>query len=304
MKKILSHNNRLTILLGDVVKRTPGRLVWPLSRFVGRVLYLAMPRRRRAVKRAYGVLCKKAGLMRSPEELTKAFFERQLMEAVAAYAFRGQPASRFADLCEIVGLDEVKEVAARGQGVLVLSLHFGTHLLSLVKLEQEGVKVTTVRPEYMKEIKSQKRRAMLFTDRETIYVGEGEGLASPVRAVVKKLREGYVVGFAPDGDQGRSMVGLPLFDGEYPIRGGVAEIVRLARCPVVYAQGVIRNGKYYIWYSPVMMPPINGDVENFTRELLDFVARRFQEFIVEYPECIWWTKPMEMALGLRGAKVV
>ncbi|MCX7625599.1 MAG: hypothetical protein N2Z21_05245 [Candidatus Sumerlaeaceae bacterium] len=299
MRKILSPYSRLTILLGDVVKRLPPRLVWPMSRAVGRVLYWTLSRRRRDVKRAYEVLCQKAGLNANPNELARGFFERQLMLMVAAYSFRGAPPERFRELCEIQGLDAVKEEWVKGNGVLVLSFHFGTHLLSLVKLEQEGVRVTTVRPEFMKDIKDRKQKAILFIDRETIYVGEGEGLASPVRSIVRKLREGYVVGFAPDGDQGGTVMTIPLFSGEYPVRRGLVEIVKMARCPVVYAQGMVANGKYYIWYSPIMRPPIDGEMDDFITEVIEYISRQFERLIREFPESVWWTKPMEVALGLR-----
>lgn len=304
MRKILSPYSRLTILLGDVVKLLPARLVWPMSKLVGRVLYWTLPRRRRDVRRAYEILCEKAELDACPDDLTRGFFDRQLMLMVAAYIFRDAPAERFHDLCEFHGLDAVKEEWRKGNGVLVLSFHFGTHLLSIVKLNQEGVQVTTVRPEFMKAITGRKQKSILFIDRETIFVGEGQGLASPVRSIVRKLREGYVVGFAPDGDQGGTMMTIPLFGGEYPIRRGLVEIVKLARCPVVYAQGMLTNGRYYIWYSPLMRPPSNGDVDSFVTEMIRYVSAEFERLVRHFPESIWWTKPMEMALGMRKLEKV
>ncbi len=300
MKKILSPHSRVTIFLGDVVRRLPSQWVWPLSQWVGRLLYVLHGKRRRDVERAYRLLCEKAMLPDAPKRLALSYFEHQLMLMTAAYSMRGQPHSRFEELCEIEGLDAVREVHRSGRGLLVISFHFGTHLLSFVKLEREGFPITTVRPSWMEELKGEKLRRILFIDRETIYVSEGSGLASPVRPIVRALREGKIVGFAPDGDQGGALMEMPLFGGHYPMRRGLFEIIRLSRAPVVYAQGMLRNGKYYIWYSDIMEPPTNGTVEPFCRELQQFLQKRFEGFIREYPASIWWTKPMEIALGLRS----
>jgi lauroyl/myristoyl acyltransferase len=238
-------------------------------------------------------------LERDPKQLTRTFFECQLMLMTGAYSMREQPEQRFYELCETQGLDNVRKLACLGKGLLVVTFHFGTHLLSFVKLEQEGFSVTTVRPLWMKDLEGKKLRRMLFIDRETIYAGEGDGLASPVRSIVQALKDGKIVGFAPDGDQGGAMTEMPLLGGLYPMRRGLFEIVRLARCPVVYAQGIVRNRKYYIWYSTPMEPPTDGNIENFLEELWLFLQKRFEQFIRDYPESVWWTKPMEIALNLR-----
>jgi lauroyl/myristoyl acyltransferase len=301
MKKIINPNSSVAVMLGDVLRRLPAAWLWPASRAIGRMLWLCSPRRRRDVQKAYRRLCEVAGIRRDPAELTKAFFERQVFLMTGAYVMRGRTPAQFDDLCVVDGIEPVRQLLRQGRGVLVVTLHFGTHLLSLLKLEYEGFPVVTVRPTSMAGIADPKRRAMLYIDRETVYVGEGHGLASPAREIVRKLRDGYAVGFAPDGDQGEAVMALRVCGGAYPIRRGIVEIIRLARCPVVYAQGMERDGKYYIWYGPVMEPPKNSDVTEFASEFLRYVEEQFTRIIREAPESIWWTRPMEVALGLRPA---
>ncbi len=281
------------------MRRLPAKWVWPFSRAVGRILYWCSPKYRCAVKKAYERLVERAGIARSPAELTISFFERHPMLMTAAYAMQGHGRERFDELCVTQGFESLLETLRQGRGILLVTMHFGSHLLTMVRLEMEGVRIATVRPREMADILDPKQRSMLFIDRPTIYVDEGEGLASPLRHIVRYLRDGWCVGFAPDGDQGQSLMALRFFGGHYLIRRGLHEIIRLARCPVVYAQGAARNGKYNIWYSDVMEPPRNGDVDAFSEEVTAFIEKQFERIVRENPESIWWTRPMEMALGLR-----
>lgn len=224
------------------------------------------------------------------------------MQMTAAYSLLGASDSRYEQLCCIEGLEPVCELARRGKGILLVTFHFGTHLLSLVKLEKLGLRLTTVRPDSMRNIRHEKKRRILFIHNGAIFVGGDRGLASGVREIVRKLRdENFIVGFAPDGDRGEALQWVPLLGGWYPLRRGFVEIAKLARVPMVYAQGFVRDGRYHIRYSPIWDFPPDREPQQVAEEFLKFAVETFEHYIRETPESIWWTKPMEIALGLRPA---
>jgi lauroyl/myristoyl acyltransferase len=238
-------------------------------------------------------------MARDPQELARQFFDRQLMLMTASYALSGCSDDRFKVLCDFEGLENVRELVKQGSGVLVVTFHFGTHLLSITKLNQEGFPVATIRPYFMRNISSKGMRQLLFLDENTIYVGTSRGLGTPIREIVRKLKEGYIVGIAPDGDQGGGLEFKPFLGGEYPLRRGFMEVARLAKVPMVYAQGMARGNKLFVrssepWFFSPEKPP-----HEVAEEFLTFALREFETYVREYPESIWWTKPMEVALGLR-----
>ena len=301
MKKIISPYARSTLWMADVLRKVPADWTWPLSVAVGRLLYWTRSGRRREVLRAYKKLCEVAHLERSAESLTKAFFDRQLMLMTANYILQGMPPERFEQLCDFDGLDGVREALSEGRGVIVTCFHIGTHLLSFAKLEREGYPLTTLRPAFMRDISDPRLRRMLFIHNGAIYVGDSTGLASPVREVAKTLRKGYIVGIAPDGDQGGGLTDISVLGGNYPIRRGLVEIAKVARSPMVFAFGVVRNKKFYVKYDAPWFVRDGDDAGAVAEAFLQDCARKFEEVILNYPECVWWTRPLCQALGLKSA---
>lgn len=300
MKKIVSPYSRWTLFWGDVCRVLPLWCLWPISCVWGMLLYYLHGGRRRYIEKGYERLCKAAGIKTSAKVLTGRFFRRQLIQMIAQYVFSEADEKRWNKFVRLEGFEGMREALAEGKGLILCSMHFGTNLLSLAKLEQEGYSIAAVRLAFMRDIKDERVRRMLFVHRDAVYVGEYKGLASPMRDALRKLRKNFVIGIAPDGDHGGEVTNVSLFGLEYPVRAGALEIARLSGSPLVFVQGTVENHKYVIRCFPVHYLREGDDPAEVTRAFFAKAIEHFEQLVRQYPECLWWTHSLEHALQLKS----
>lgn len=297
MKKLVNPRSPLTLTLADVARLLPPRWLPGISACVGEALYWLRGKRRRDVLKRYRRLMELTGQAHDPALLTRRFFRRQFLLMTSSYVFQDAASAAWRDgLVRIEGLEPVREALDSGRGVLVATMHFGTNQLSFAHLEHLGYKVAAMRPASMAAVRSPRERRMLFIHNNPVFVGGDSGLASSVRLAVRVLKEGHILGVAMDGDQGGGLTGLPLLGGTYPLRVGGLEIARLAKAPLAFALGSYTDGRYTVRFSPLLEP---GDedpavvADRFLRICMD----TFEASIREFPDCVWFTRPMDCALG-------
>lgn len=221
------------------------------------------------------------------------------MEIAGHYVMRNASAEAWARCARFEGIEQVRQVLDEGKGLILCTVHFGTNLITITRLDQLGYTVVSMRPAFMDKIKGWRHRRMMFLHKETLFVGESLGLGSPLRQAVRILRRNDVVGVAMDGDQGGGLTHTPLLGGNYPIRRGAMEIARLSRSPMVFAMGAIRDGKFFVRWFPVQRFGEPGTEQATIDKFFCDSMQHFQDMIREFPECIWWTRPMSEALGLK-----
>ena len=298
MKKLVNPRSRLTLTLADVARRLPPRWLPAISTCIGEALYRLRRRRRREVLKRCRRLMELTGLTHDPARLTRTFFHRQFLLMTSSYVFQDAGSAAWRDgLVRIEGLEPVRAALDAGRGVLVATMHFGTNQLSFAHLEHLGYKVAAMRPASMASVKSPRERRMLFIHGSPVFVGGDSGLASSVRAAVRALQEGHILGVAMDGDQGGGLTGLPLLGGTYPLRVGGLEIARLAKAPLTFALGTFADGTYRVRFTPLLEPG-DEDPAVVSDRFLRICMETFEASIREHPDCVWFTRPMDCALGL------
>lgn len=303
MKKVVSPNSGWVIAVAEACRFLPKTWLWPISCCIGMVLYMAKGGRRRAVLEGYRHLVKAANLPHDPHALTRQFFCQQFMLMTTQYVLQSSPRAVWEEMVTFEGIEGVHEAMTQNKGLMLATMHFGSNLLSLKYLEYQGYAISVVRPAFMKNIKSPRQRRMLFIHGPVVYVGETSGgLASPVREAVKRLKQGHVVGIAYDGDQGGNITQVPLFGRDLPIRIGALEIARLAKAPMVFALGTIKDKRLQVRYSEVVYFSDDEPGEETTKRFLDLSMRIFEERVREAPDCVWFTRPFSALLGLKGGK--
>jgi lauroyl/myristoyl acyltransferase len=299
MKKIVNPLAISTIWLAELCRYVPVSWIWWISAAYGMLMYWTHKGRKREVERAYKRLCERAGISASPELLTRKFFRRQFMEMACQYIFQTASERRWAKGVVFEGLEQVAEAAKRGEGVIVCTMHFGTNVLSFARLEQQGFQIVAMRPAFMNRITDRRLRRMLFIHDKTVFVGNTSGLASPLRESIRWLKRNAVLGIAIDGDQGTGLTHIPVFGGPYPIRRGGLEIARLSRAPMIFAIGAVHDHRFRIRWFPAVDFSERGTEQETIDRFLKSCIQHFEEMIREYPECVWWTRPMTEALGLK-----
>ena len=304
MKMIVNPRDAYVLRLAEFARRLPHRWLPALSGAVGEFLYWRRRGRRHEVEKRYRILLGRLGLEMDPTALTRKFYRTQFLLLTANYVFQNADSPAWTDGTVIFeGLDEVVKVLQGGSGILITTMHFGSNMLSFVRLEHLGHQVEVMRKIGVSGVKADRERRMLFIHKEPVYVGTKAGLGSPVRGAVRMLQDGKTLGVAVDGNQGGGLMGLPMLGGTYPVRQGAAEIARLAGTPICFALGTYRNGKFLVRISkPEIIPRDAG--KDVSKRMMEDYLRIFEDTIREYPECIWFTQPLDVALGLKPISVM
>ena len=304
MKMIVNPRDAHILRLSEIARRLPHRWLPALSAIVGEFLYWRRRGRRHEVEKRYRILLGRLGLEMDPKALTRKFYRTQFLLLTANYVFQSADSPVWTDgTVQFEGLDEVVKVLEGGSGILITSMHFGSNMLSFVQLDHLGHRVEVMRKVAVSGVESDRERRMLFIHKEPVFVGTKSGLGSPVRGAVRMLQDGKVLGVAVDGNQGGGLMGLPMLGGIYPVRQGAPEIARLAGTPICFALGMYRDGKFLVRITKPEIIPRDAGPDVSKRVMEDYL-RIFEETIREYPECIWFTQPMDVALGLKSISVM
>ncbi len=185
---------RFALLPMELLGRLPPRAARALVRPLGGLFALAMPARRRIVERNFE-LCFPVLNERERKRLRRRHFRflaEMLAEGAIAWCRPGQLDERFGT---VEGLEHVQAALATGRGVLLLtghstSLELGGRLLC-ERIPTWGV----YRPQRSSAIED-------FQNRGRLRYAKGMFRRNELRAMVRHLRAGKLLWYAPDQDFG------------------------------------------------------------------------------------------------------
>lgn len=212
-------------------------------------------------------------------ELVQSIFRnngRGILET--AFAWTGDVSS-LEDRVTITGLENLRNAASKGRGVLLVGMHFST-------LDLCGAALAQKFPFHIM-YRRNKNRLM----EETMKAGRNKNYPnsierSEIRAVVKSLKAGNVVWYGPDQDYGRQhSVFAPFFDIPAATITATSRITAMANCAVVvFKHRRTENNLYQIDLSPELADyPSGDDAKDATR-----INQLVEEAIREAPDQYWW----------------
>lgn len=263
--------------------RLLGRLPLPLARAIVRplapLLRLAMASRRRVVERNLA-LCFPDLEPAERDQLTRRHF-RNLAESLAEVAVAWQRPGRFDERHgEVVGLEHLEAARADGRGVMLITGHatcleMGARLFG-ERIEAAGIYRPLANPvleEFQNRGRSRYAQQMLAR--------------YDLRGMVRHLRSGGVLWYAPDQDFGLSRSTFaPFFGIETATANGILELARLGRAVVVpmYPVKDEVTGRVSVH--------IEAAFENFPGDDARADLGRFNAFLERYvrvaPAQYWW----------------
>lgn len=242
-------------------------------------------RRRGAIVRRNLALCFPALSEGERERLARAHF-CQLAEALGEIAFAwNRPGALGDEVGEVVGLEHIEAARAGGCGVVLLTGHatcleLGARLLGERLRSREIGGRAIYRP-----LKNDALEA--FQNRGRARYAEAMIARDDLRAMVRYLRAGGVLWYAPDQDLGpdRSRF-APFFGIESATATAIVDLPRLGRARVVpmYPLKNPATGRLTVWLEPALDDFPSGDpVADLTRYNA-FLERRIREHPAQY----WW----------------
>lgn len=234
-----------------LIVQLPYRVLLRLGAVLGSVMYrLAGSRRRIAARNLQ--LCFPA--------LTPAERERLLRDNFAStgIAFFEMamswwwPRARLARLARIDGLEHLQQAQDQGQGVILMALHFTTLEIGAALLGQRH----TIDGMY----RAHKNALFDFVQRRGRERHDPQARAierEDVRAMLKTLRGGRAIWYAPDQDYGAKQSRfVPLFGVSAATVTATSTFARLGRARVVpFTQKRLADGS---GYQLVLHPPLDG----------------------------------------------
>lgn len=264
-----------------LVSQLPYRVLLLLGRLFGALMYrVAGSRRRIAAKNLE--LCFPD---RSPAERERLLKENFASTGIAFFEMAMSwwwPRTRLARLAHVEGLAHLKQAQAEGQGVILMSLHFTTLEIGAALLGQRH----TIDGMY----REHKNPVFDFIQRRGRERHNPDATAierEDVRAMLKVLRAGRAIWYAPDQDYGaKQSLFVPLFGIPAATVTATTKFARLGKARVVpFTQTRLADGS---GYRLVVHPPL-ADFPGESEEADCLRINQWIETVLrEHPEQYLW----------------
>lgn len=180
------------------------------------------------------------------------------------------------------GLSLLKQIVEEGKGVIFITGHIGNWELMAAYLGLNGLKVAVIArksydPRFTRLIEEWRKSWNV----ETIWREERDG----PRKILKRLKEGYVVGFLIDQKTSLPSVYVPFLGKPAPTPIGPAKIIAQVKLPVVLGALVREEGTFlYKFILKDISKIVNKDPVAITEECTNYL----EDIIKEYPEQWVW----------------
>jgi Kdo2-lipid IVA lauroyltransferase/acyltransferase len=257
----------------------PYRAQLGIGRLLGRVAH-RLARERRAITRRNIELCFPELSPAERDALALAHFESLGMSVIEMGLGRWASDRKLLAMTRIEGAEHIRNATDRGVGVILLSAHFTTLEISGRVLSLHSPPFDAVyrknRSEFLTEI--------LRTNREKSARNTIE--KNDIKSMVRSLREGTPVWYAPDQSYNRKQSAvLPFFGIPSMTNTATGTLARLGKAVVVpFFPRRLPEGGYVL----TILPPIEGvpgeDPVEDTRKYLEILERQIRLC----PEQYYW----------------
>lgn len=214
------------------------------------------------------------------QKMTRAVFRSlglSMVETATAWLL---PADQFVDRVNIHGLDELKLAADRGNGVILMGMHFATLDICGAMLGHHVAFDIMYRRN-----KNPLLEAVMTRGRERHYPRAIE--RSNVRAVISNLRKGHIVWYGPDQDYGRKHSVIADFFGiKTASVTATARIARMTGAAIVaYSHYRRPDGRYDIYLEEVLTEGYPSDDPVKDAHRVNIIV---ESAIQHAPDQYWW----------------
>ncbi|MGE8497775.1 MAG: lipid A biosynthesis lauroyl acyltransferase [Pseudomonas sp.] len=234
-----------------LIVQLPYPLLLKLGRVLGAVMFRVAGSRRRIARRNLE-LCFPQLSAEARERLLRENFASTGIAFFEMAMSWWWPKAKLARLAHIEGLEHLQQAQAEGQGVILMALHFTTLEIGAALLGQ----VHTIDGMY-REHKNPVFDYIQRTGRERHNLDASAIEREDVRAMLKVLRAGRAIWYAPDQDYGRKQsLFVPLFGVQAATVTATTKFARLGRARVLpFTQERLPDAR---GYRLTIHPPLAG----------------------------------------------
>ncbi|MBD8475338.1 lipid A biosynthesis lauroyl acyltransferase [Pseudomonas sp. CFBP 8770] len=264
-----------------LVVQLPYRALLRLGRWLGMGMYRVASERRRVAARNLELCFPQM----PPVERKRLLKENFASTGIAFFEMAMSwwwPQARLARLAHIEGLEHLQAAQRDGEGAILMALHFTTLEIGAALLGQRH----TIDGMYREH-----RNALFdFVQRQGRERHNPDSLAverEDVRGMIKLLRKGRAIWYAPDQDYGaKQSIFVPLFGIEAATVTATTHFARLGKARVIpFTQRRLEDGS---GYRLVLHPPLQGfPGESEAADALR-INQWVEQAVTECPEQYLW----------------
>lgn len=259
----------------------PYALLLRLGRALGVLMY-CFAGSRRAIARRNLELCFPALSREQRERLLKDNFASTGIAFFEMAMSWWWPQARLQRLAHIEGLEHLQQAQAAGQGVILMALHFTTLEIGAALLGQRHTIDGMYREHKNPLFDFIQRRGRERHNRDATAIERED-----VRAMLKVLRAGRAIWYAPDQDYGRKQsLFVPLFGIQAATVTATTKFARLGRAQVVpFTQERLADGS---GYRLVIHPPLEDFPGESEQADCLRINRWVEQAVAALPEQYLW----------------
>jgi KDO2-lipid IV(A) lauroyltransferase len=265
-----------------LITQLPYRALLTIGRLLGAGMYRVAGDRRRIAARNLE-LCFPEKSAQERKQLLKANFASTGIAFFEMAMSWWWPTSRLARLAHVEGLEHLKQAHLDGKGVILMALHFTTLEIGAALLGQKHTIDGMYREHGNSLFDFIQRRGRERHNLDSLAVERDD-----VRGMLKLLRSGRAIWYAPDQDYGaKQSIFVPLFGIQAATVTATSKFARLGRALVMpFTQERLADGS---GYRLVIHPPLT-DFPGETDEIDCLRINQWVEASVrECPEQYLWT---------------
>ncbi|WP_434771089.1 lipid A biosynthesis lauroyl acyltransferase [Pseudomonas entomophila] len=234
-----------------LIVQLPYRALLGLGRMLGAVMYRVAGQRRRIAARNLELCFPEL----SGAQRTRLLKENFASTGIAFFEMAMSwwwPRARLARLAHIEGLEHLRDAQRDGQGAILMAVHFTTLEIGAALLGQAHTIDGMYREHGNALFDYVQRRGRERHNRDALAVERDD-----VRGMLKLLRNGRAIWYAPDQDYGtKQSVFVPLFGIPAATVTATTKFARLGRARVIpFTQRRLEDGS---GYRLVVHPPLEG----------------------------------------------
>ncbi|WP_252271194.1 lipid A biosynthesis lauroyl acyltransferase [Pseudomonas subflava] len=264
-----------------LVVQLPYRVLLSLGRGLGAVMYRVAGSRRAIAGRNLELCFPQLSVAERQKLLKENFASTGIAFFEMAMSW-WWPRERLARLAHIEGLEHLRRVQAEGQGAILMALHFTTLEIGAALLGQRQTIDGMYREHKNALFDYIQRRGRERHNPDATAIERED-----IRAMLKVLRAGRAIWYAPDQDYGpKQSIFVPLFGISAATVTATTKFARLCKARVVpFTQERLADGS---GYRLVIHPPL----ENFPGESEEAdclrINRWIEQSVSRHPEQYLW----------------
>lgn len=260
------------------IAQLPVRANQALGRGLGHLLYRVAKSRRRVAERNIELCFPEYSPQKRAETVRGVVLGCGMSITESAMALWGSD-EKLRNRYTLEGLEHIEKAQAQGKGILLAGCHFTTIDIS-GRIMSFHISADVVYREDNNPVMSWAiARARARVNNETIHRHD-------MRKLIRNLRKGHIVWYAPDQDYGKHRsIFAPFFGIEAATVPGTSKLARLTDCAVIpFAHYREKGGRYRL----VVHPPLENFPTDDERADATQVNAKIEEMIrVEPAEYMW-----------------